>query len=382
MSTRREFLKQAALASTAATLGTTALGQSTQPAAKPSGGLNLLILGGTGFLGPHVVETALARGHSMTLFNRGKTNTHLFPKLEKLRGDRDPEKGEGLSALEGREWDAVIDTSAYYPRVARASSELLAPSTGRYVFVSTVSVYASHDKPDMDESAPVGKIEDETTEKVTGESYGPLKALCEQAVEKAVGERSTIVRPGLIVGPRDNSDRFTYWPLRVRRGGEILAPGNASDPAQWIDVRDLAEFLVTTIEKDVAGTYNAVGPEAGGCIGGILYGSRAVTGGDARMTWVDADFLASQEVAPWGHMPVWVPAKDEMAGFGRRSNAAAREAGLSFRPLADTVQATLTWWDTLPEERRAKVRSGISPKREAEVLAAWHARDAETTREG
>jgi len=222
--------------------------------------LKILILGGTGFLGPHIVQYADARGHAITLFNRGKTNSHLFKGHEKLVGDRDPLKGDGLGALAGRDWDAVIDTSSYFPRITSASCELLKDHVGFYALVSSISVYKDTATVGMDEKSPVGTLEDETVEEITGGSYGPLKALCEKAAEGEMPGRVAVIRPGLIVGPRDNSDRFTYWPVRVERGGEVLAPGKPSDAAQWIDARDLARFCVKSVEDRLAVVFNAVGP--------------------------------------------------------------------------------------------------------------------------
>jgi 2'-hydroxyisoflavone reductase len=378
--TRRQFLRYSGLTAASYVIGRAAYGQpppATQPGTQPAAvgtGLKILILGGTGFLGPAVVEAARPRGHTLTLFNRGKTRPNLFPDLEKLHGDRDPDKDEGLKALEGRKWDAVVDTSAYVPRIARASAELLKDSVKHYTFISTCSVYADNSKPGMDETAAVGKVEDEKDEKVTETSYGPLKALCEQAVEKAMPGRVATIRPGLIVGPGDPSDRFTYWPVRVARGGEVLAPGSPDDPVQIIDVRDLGEWIVHVIEKNVTGVFNALGPDKPLTIGGLLESCKRTSGSDAKFTWADADFLAAHEVSPWGDMPVWVPPRGEEAGFSRQSNARAVAKGLKFRPVDATCKDTLEWFRTLPEERQAKLRAGIQPEREKEVLAAWHAK--------
>lgn len=369
--TRRAFLQTASLSAGFLGLRPELLGPAAPAPALDS--LRILILGGTAFLGPAVVEAALARGHTLTLFNRGRTNAHLFPDLEKLRGDRDPEVGEGLKALEEGEWDAVVDTSGYVPRIARASSELLADRIGRYLFVSTVSVYASFEKEGIEEQDPVGTIEDETFEKITGQSYGPLKALCEQAVQEALGERATVVRPGLIVGPGDPTDRFTYWPVRVQRGGEVLAPGTPEDSVQYIDVRDLGEWIVHLIEEGTPGTFNAVNPPSPSSMGELAYGSKAVTGGDARFTWVSPEFLGEQGIRPWSDLPVWLPPKGETRGLGRVSNARALEAGLGSRTLAETVGAILAWFNSQPEQRQKALRAGMKPEREAEALAAWHA---------
>jgi len=376
---RREFLLTTAAAGAALSLGLPLVGCSRETAEQTAGyraeratnPLKLLILGGTAFLGPACVEAAQARGHTLTLFNRGRTNPHLFPELEKLRGDRN----DDLEALKDHRWDAVIDTSGYVPRHVTQSAELLAPSVDHYVFVSTISVYEDYTTIGMDETAPVGTLDDPATEKITGQTYGPLKALCEQAAETAMPGRVTNIRPGLIVGPRDRSDRFTYWPVRVGRGGEVLAPGAPDDLVQFIDVRDLAEFIIHALEQRLAGVYNCDSPASAGTIGGLLTSCREVTDSSAQFTWCDAEFLAEQEVAPWSDMPCWLPAQDDYIGFGQVSVEKARAAGLGQRPLATTVSDTVTWWNAQPTERREHLRAGIDPEREAAVLRAWHDRD-------
>ncbi|MCU0229982.1 MAG: epimerase, partial [Acidobacteria bacterium] len=260
-----------------------------------------------------------------------------------------------LKALEGRRWDAVVDTSGYVPRHVAASASLLAPGARQYVFVSTISVYSDNSKPGADESAAVGTLADPTVEKVDGESYGPLKALCEQAAEKAMPGKTTIVRPGLIVGPNE-----------------------PQDPTQFIDARDLGRFIVELLEKNRAGVFNATGPKEPLPMGELLASCKRVSGSDASFTWVPAAFLEAQQVAPWADMPVWVPPVDDMAGFARVSIARALAAGLTFRPVDETVRDTLAWWKTVPEERRAKMRAGLGADREKEVLAAWRAELAKT----
>jgi 2'-hydroxyisoflavone reductase len=364
---RREFLLNAATLAAALPFGTSLA--ATAPAPK---GLNFLILGGTGFLGPHIVEAATRRGHTMTLFNRGKTNPSLFPNLEKLHGDRKTD----LSALQGRKWDAVIDTSAYIPGDVTRSATLLAPNVGQYLLISTVSVYAKLDKPGMDESAALATTSDPEAQAVTNENYGALKALCERAVEKAMPGRATVIRPGLIVGPSDTTDRFTYWPVRVARGGEVLAPGSAHDYTQFIDSRDLADFIVLCLEKKSLGTFNADAQAGSITMGTFLDTCKKVSGSDARFTWVDAKFLDEQKVAAWSDMPAWAPAEGDDAGFGQVSSAKAKAAGLRYRPLADTVRDTLAWMHTEPEAHQAKLKAGLSAERESAVLKAWHARSA------
>jgi 2'-hydroxyisoflavone reductase len=323
------------------------------------------MLGGTGFLGPHVVEAAMDAGFEVTLFNRGKTNPHLFPELEKLRGDRN----DDLSALEGRRFGAVIDTSGYFPRQVEATATML-DGASQYLFVSSISAYAGFSEVGMDESSPTAPMPDPYSEEMP-KHYGALKAGCERAAQAAMPGKTTVVRPGLIVGPGDPTDRFTYWPVRVARGGDVLAPGAPSDPVQYIDVRDLARWMVELIQKTTMGVFNATGPEQPTSIGALLDACKAVSGSDARLRWASAEFLAEHEVAPWMQMPVWVPPGDEeFRGFARVSAAKARAAGLASRPLEETVDATLAWWKEQPDERRAKLRAGIDASREAELLAA------------
>jgi 2'-hydroxyisoflavone reductase len=330
----------------------------------------ILILGGTGFLGPALVELAQPRGHTLTLFNRGKTRPELFPQVEKLQGDRDG----NLKALEGRKWDAVIDTSGYVPRLVKASAALLAPNVEQYVFISTISVYQDISHAGIEESAPVATVEDEKTEDVS-KYYGALKALSEKAAEAAMPGRVTVVRPGLIVGPEDPTDRFSYWPVRVARGGEVLAPGDGQDPVQFIDVRDLAAFILGLVERREVGTSNATGPASTLTMREMLVACKKANGGDATFTWAESEWLAEQQkVRPWSDMPVWIPRAKGDEGKGLVSNARALKLGLTFRPTADTARDTLAYFRTLPPERQQKLRAGVTPEREREVLAAWHQR--------
>ncbi|UCF19766.1 MAG: NAD-dependent epimerase/dehydratase family protein [Gemmatimonadota bacterium] len=370
MTTRRQFLELSA-----ATAGALALSGrrglfAQQPMASAAKPLRILILGGTGFIGPHQVRYALARGHTVTLFNRGRTNPDMFPEVEKLRGDRDGD----LEALKGRDWDAVIDNSATIPRWVRDSAGLLKDSAGQYLYISTLSVYRGFPQPGMDETAPVQELEDPTVEQVNGRTYGGLKALCEQAAQAALPGRTTVVRPGLIVGPGDPTDRWTYWPVRISRGGEVLAPGDPWTLVRYIDARDVSEWCVRMLEDGNTGVYNAVGPRSHLSTAEMLYGIRATTNVEIGFTWVAADFLAEQNVRPWSDLPAWLPPTEEYVGYGSISRDKAIAAGLTFRPLATTALETLDWWRSLPEERRASPRAGLPPEREAEVLAAWHAR--------
>ncbi len=374
MITRRTFLRASGLAG-----GTLLLDPRASLAGAPLVGAPLasatrgapkriLILGGTGFIGPHQVRYAMERGHTVTLFNRGQTNPGLFPNVEKLQGDR--AVGD-YKSLQGREWDVVIDNPTTLPRWVRQAAEALTGHARHYVFVSTISVYAANATPDADETAPLATTTEPESEDAR-RLYGPLKALAEREVEKAFPGHATIIRPGLIVGPGDLSDRFTYWPARLQRGGEVLAPGTPLDPVQIIDARDLAEFIVRCAEDGTTGIYNVTGPRSPFTIGEMLGGIRAALTSDVRLTWVDADTLAAQQVRPWSDMPVWIPPRGQTAGFLRRSTARALARGLTFRPFADTVRATLDFYEREPEERKAQLRAGIAPEREREVLALWH----------
>jgi 2'-hydroxyisoflavone reductase len=326
--------------------------------------MRILIIGGTRFLGRHLVEAALARSHQVTLFNRGKSNPDLFPQLETIVGDREKD----IARLNSQIWDAVIDTSGYVPRIVRLSADVLKENVSRYVFISSISVYEDFRKVGIDESDPVGKIQDETVEEITGETYGPLKALCEKAVQQIYGERALIVRPGLIVGPHDPTDRFTYWPVRVAGGGDVLAPEKPEAPIQIIDVRDLAEFIIRLIQDNGSGVYHATGPDYELTLGKLLEVSKRVSGSDANFRWASVEFLNQHKVEAWSDMPTWVPDDEEGAGFSRVDISKPITAGLRFRPLEETVRDTLEWAQTRPSDH--KWRAGLTAEREAEVLAA------------
>jgi 2'-hydroxyisoflavone reductase len=340
------------------------------PAQKP---LKLLILGGTGFLGPATVEYAVARGHEVTLFNRGKTNLGLFPDLETIIGDRDPEVNAGLSGLQGREWDAVIDNSGYVPRHVGASGKLLSDQVGQYLFVSTICQYDNFAEGGQfgTEDRPRAVLEDPSTEDVS-QHYCALKAYCERSLDEAMGSRATHIRPGLIVGPLDKSDRYTYWPVRMDRGGEVLAPGKPSDLTQYIDVRDLAEFMVHSVEKNLTGAYNTV------CTpmpwGDFLEKTRKAVNPDANLAWVPTDFLLENDVQPWRDLFMWADRESPISGSLTWSPEKAVKAGLKFRPVEETARDTLAWWKTLPGERQAGLKTAMTPEREAELLAAWRAK--------
>lgn len=370
---RRQFLQYtlAAAAMTACAPGMRAASGDDRAASKKK--MKILVLGGTGFLGPAVVAAAQERGHTLTLFNRGKTRPELFPDVEKLQGDRDPNKGEGLKALEGRTFDVVIDNSGYYPRMVGASAQLLAPNVGQYIFISSVSAYAKHDTPNSDESSATATLADPNVETMgkNFENYGGLKRACEEAVEKALPGRATVVRPGYIVGPEDRTDRYVYFPLRYDKGGEMLAPGSPEDPLQIIDVRDLAEWLVLLAERNTTGTFNAVGPEKPWSMGEMFAACKEVTGKDTKLTWVPGEFLVKNGENGDGAIPIWAPAFGTYAGMHRYSNARAVQAGLKFRSPVVTTRDTLAWFKSLPEERQSKTRAGLPPEREAELLSLW-----------
>ncbi|MCA9934259.1 MAG: NAD-dependent epimerase/dehydratase family protein [Ardenticatenaceae bacterium] len=329
--------------------------------------MNLLIIGGTRFLGRALVDAALAAGHSVTLFNRGQSNPGLYPQIETLIGDRDG----GLDVLAGRQWDAVIDTCGYVPRLVGDSARFLADVVGHYTFISTLSVYSDPSIVGMDENAPLGTLEDETVEEITGETYGPLKVLCEKAVDAAMGpQRALHVRAGLIVGPHDLSDRFSYWPYRVAQGGEVLAPGDVNGRTQFIDVRDLAEWTIRATQAGLSGPHNATGPAGELTMSEVLDTCKAISGSDATFTWVSNAFLQEQEVAAYTEMPLWVP-PEGYEGFDAFDCTKSIAAGLTFRPLAETVQATLEWLTTRPADY--EWRNGLKPEREGELLRLWKA---------
>ena len=323
--------------------------------------MKILIIGGTRFLGRHLVNSARARGHEVTLFNRGRTNPNLFGQVDKIQGDREKD----LDQLSGQ-WDAVIDTCGYFPRIVRMSAEALKGKVEQYVFISSISAYADFKKIGINESDPVGKIEDETMEEITGESYGPLKALCEKAVQEVFGMDSLIIRPGLIVGPHDPTDRFTYWPVRVARGGTILAPEKPDIPIQIIDVRDLSDFIIELIQQNVSGVFNATGPDHELTLGAMLDTCKLVSASDAKFKWGSVEFLEKNKVAAWSDMPVWVPDTAEDAGFSRVNISKAVNAGLKFLSLEDTIRDTIKWAAERPEGYEWK--AGLKPEREKELL--------------
>lgn len=324
--------------------------------------MNLLIIGGTVFLGRALVSAAVARGHSLTLFNRGRSGQGLFAQVEQIHGDRETD----LDLLGSRTWDAVIDTCGYVPRLVGLSARRLAGQVGAYAFISSLSVYAGTPQPGLSEDGAIGRLPDETVETITGESYGPLKALCEQAVERELPGRALQIRPGLIVGAHDPSDRFSYWPWRVAQGGAVLAPGRPERAIQLIDVRDLAEWTLTALERGLRGAYNANGP-AGMCsMAELLETCRAESGSHAEFRWASDEFLLAQGVGAWMEMPLWIPENDaDAAGFFAVSSQKAVAAGLSTRPLRQTVSSVLGW---LPARGERPWRAGLDAARERALL--------------
>jgi ribosomal protein L7/L12 len=436
---RRDFLRLSiATGAFLAALEEARGGTSLQAAAgaKPPKKLRMLVFGGTGFIGPELVKYALSRGHEVTLFNRGKTNPHLFPDQEKIIGDRNPDKGEGLKGLEGKTWDVAFDDSGYYPRHVKASAELLAKAgVAYYLYVSSVSAYASFTKDGQDESAPTAKLPPptfnvvletagdkkievikevraitnldlkEAQELVEGapkpvkegvseevakalktqletaggkvkvtpvetmgpdyQNYGGLKALCEEAVQAAFPQKCAVVRPGYIVGPGDPTDRFTYWPVRISRGGDALIPGTADDPIQVIDVRDLAEWMVRLAEASTLGMFNACGPEKKLAWGTVIDACAKACDKPAKVHWASVEELQGEKVPP---LPIWAPPTGEEAGVHTVSNARAMAAGLTFRPIQTTVSDTLAWFNELPEDRQKAFKAPLSEEEEQRVL--------------
>jgi len=373
MYSRREFLESGLAAlGAAALLDPRSLFTPDRPATAPK---KILILGGTGFVGPHQVRYALQRGHQVTIFNRGRSAPGLFGKnVEELAGDR----ASDLSALKGRTWDAVIDESASLssaPEWVKLSANLLKDSTDQYLFISTRSVYFETSRVPMTADAPVLTLENSPIEAGRPLPYGHAKAYAEKEAHAAMPGRVTVVRPGLIVGPEDDTDRFTYWPVRIARGGEVLMPGDGSDHVQIIDVRDLIEFCVTLVENRTFGVFNAVGPQGGQPFRVFAEGIRKGVGGNATFTWVDADFLRANGAAPYGReLPVFQVMRGRTAGFARFDVSPEIKAGMKFRSTETTARDTIAWWKTLPAERQAAIKTGFTPEREQALLKLWKER--------
>ncbi|UCC27165.1 MAG: NAD-dependent epimerase/dehydratase family protein [Gemmatimonadales bacterium] len=343
----------------------------TPSSSRPGRALRILVLGGTSFIGPHQVQYALDRGHEITLFNRGRTNTDLFPGVERLVGDRNGD----LESLRGRTWDVCIDNSASNIRWVEFSTAALRDSVDRYFYVSSRSAYADTSAVPMTADHPTFTYETAGVDRDADRNtlpYGLQKALCERQTRMVFGDRACIFRPGLIIGPRDRTDRFTYWPVRIHRGGEVLSPGNGSDPIQIIDARDFGEWMIRMAEDGHTGVYNAVGPAVPRPMDELLYGIRAVTTAETTFTWVDTQFLLDRDVRPYREMPVWMPPLPGREGYARFDLTPEVERGLTFRPLAVTAQDTLEYHFARPQEEQWPLRAGITPEREAQVLAEWH----------
>lgn len=333
--------------------------------------MKILLLGGTGFIGPHQLPYALARDHHVTVFNRGLTSRELPQGVEWLAGDR--EMGD-YASLVGREFDVCIDNACSVPRWVRDAADVLAGHVRHYVFISTISVYADGSVPGQDESAareqfhgPDAMAVTLADLRATPALYGSLKTRCEDEAHARYAGMATIIRPGLIVGPGDATDRFTYWPVRIARGGQVLAPPLA-DPIQIIDVRDLAEWTIRVAETHATGDFNAVGPAGVLTMGALLDASIKAASSDARIRSASAAFLSGQGVRPWQDLPVWIPGDGDTCGFHRRSNRRAVDAGLTFRPIAATVADTLTWWRQLSDTRQKSLKIGLTAEREATLL--------------
>lgn len=312
-----------------------------------------------------LTNLALTRGDTVTLFNRGKTNPCIFSAAENIVGDRDSD----LNALVGRTWDAVVDFSGYIPRLVKKSAEILSKSVGQYIFISTVSVYKDLTTPQIDEDSPLGKLTNPDTEEITGETYGPLKVLCEQEVIQQFSRNSLIIRPGVIVGPYDPTDRFTYWVNRISQGGDVAAPGNPDQPVQFIDGHDLAEWILLLLDKQTTGVFNAIGFNEPITMGSMLETCSTVSQSNANFIWLLEKFLLDNNVAPWKEMPIWLPVESE-GGLGHIDNVRATEAGLTFRLLHTTVSDTLKW---INEERQADApwKAGITRDRERQLLEMY-----------
>jgi 2'-hydroxyisoflavone reductase len=381
MTDRRDFMRSAALAAGALAVGVSDGAGATARARKP---LDILILGGTGLTGPHQVRYALARGHRVTVFNRGRRNDRLPSGVTELLGDRNLHQ---LAALKGKQWDVVIDNPTTLPFWVKDVGEMLKDRTKQYVFISTISVYdTSKAQAGVDESSPLVEytkgdplvVTQQELMKDIGGLYGAMKSASEREASKWFGERTTIIRPSLIVGPADESFRFTYWPYRIAKGGEILAPGDGEDHVQIIDCRDLAEWTIRMVENGTTGTFNAASPVSPMTMSEQLHGIRAAFDGNREIhfTWVPADFLETQKVGAWGDMPTWIPRSDPESAGMNAHNRRAVDAGLTFRPLARSAVDALEWFNDAPADAQARMLkgAGLSPERERATLDAWHRR--------
>jgi nucleoside-diphosphate-sugar epimerase len=358
---RRELMKMSTAAAAGLLLSESSLAQSAST--KP---LKVLIFGGTGFIGPHFVRELRAGGHKLTLFNRGKRNPGLFPDVETLLGDRND--ASSVNLLKGREWDVVVDDSGYFPRQVRASVDALQDRVQHYIYVSSISAYADLTPAGIDEDYKLAPLDDPEAKEITEKNYGGLKAACEQIVEQTFATRQAVIRPTYIVGPGDHTDRFTYWPVRVARGGEMLAPGTPQDPMQFIDVRDLAEFTRHCVEQHIAGRYNLCNPPGAVTMGDLLETSKRVTKANTTFRWAPLKFLEENKLLDSGELTTWSPPSGEFAGASLVSSARAVAKGLRFRSVETTVRDLLAWHEQRPAEQKQKLRAGLTPEREAELL--------------
>ncbi len=362
---RRHFIKAAGAASVVSALPLVNAGQTSH-----RGKMNVLFMGGTGFIGPHMVRAMVAQGHNVTLFNRGKSNPHLFQELEKIKGDR--LSADDLAQLSNRKWDLIVDSSCYIPRAVNMLMEAVSRDTiKQYIFISTISVYKNFSGKGLHEGSALATMDDPASEDV-GKWYGALKVLCERAAEKALPERVTNLRCGLIIGPGDSTDRFTYWPERIAHGGEVLAPGTGDDHLQTIDVRDLADWVALCASRNITGTYNSTNPAGLYQFRDVLNLCKQHLNSNAKLTWVPADFLKEQHVQEMRDLPLWVAPNGPMSGIWHANSDLATSKGMKHRPLAESIVDTHKWFQSLPKERQEKRKAGMSLQREQEILAAWH----------
>lgn len=360
---RRSIIRAAGAATLLPFAGGGFAGSNTRP--------RILFMGGTGFIGPHIVRALSGAGYEVTLFNRGKTNPHLFPELKKIRGDRTT---ADIHQVAGAKWDLVVDTSCFIPRAVDLLMSALDPTTVRqYVFISTILVYRDYSRPGLHEGSPLADMDNDPGSEDVRRYYGPLKARCEERAEQALPGRVTRLRCGQIIGPGDDTDHFTYWPERVAHDSEVLAPGSGDDYVQTIDARDLADWVVHCVRNKLVGPYNTTNPAGLYTLHDVLGLCRKHLNPDARLTWVSADFLLAHGVSPLHDLPLWVPPGTPSSGVWQVDASLAAAKGLKARPLAQTIVDTHQWFHTLPRRRQRRLKAGISLERQAELLTAWHA---------
>ena len=361
---RRTLVKAIGTAGMAASLPFNVLGNAGDKKMK------VLFMGGTGFIGPHMVRALVTAGYDVTLFNRGKSNPHLFPGLAKIKGDR---LTDDIRHVSGHDWDLIVDSSCYIPRAVDMLMDAVdTEKVKQYVFISTISVYASFSQAGITEASPLARMDEDPDSEDVNKWYGALKVRCEEQSEKALPGRVTRVRCGLIIGPGDKTDRFTYWPVTAARSDEMLAPGNGDDALQTIDARDLADWVVHCIDQKLVGAFNTTNPAGLYTFRDLIHMCRDELNPDLKLTWVPADFLEKQKLDEDGGLPLWVGGNVDYAGIWKVNAGLAASKGLKARPLTESITDTWAWWLTLPGERTAKLKTGLSPERQAEILAAWH----------